>query len=117
MGPHWGQGASQVMEDAYVMAEVLEQIDSSTDHLKQIEAAFAGWQEARKPQFEWLIRSSHDAFDWWSHFWRADLTEADMAFRKSDADLRLSRIWNANIGRQGEIAKCAMRRCLAKLAA
>lgn len=116
MGPHWGQGASQVMEDAYVMAEVLADItsvDSTTASLPQsVEAAFSAWEEVRVPQFEWLVKSSHDAFDWWAGFWRPDLTEKDMIERQKDAATRLGRIWGANIGRQGEVAKFIMERLL-----
>ncbi|KAK6063355.1 mannitol 1-phosphate dehydrogenase [Seiridium cupressi] len=116
MGPHWGQGASQVMEDAYVMAEVLAQIKAGTNDgiglNRKIEAAFMAWQEVRKPQFEWLVRASHEAFDWWAGFWRSDLTEVDIEERQKDAAIRLGRIWNANIGRQGEVAKFAMCRLL-----
>ncbi|KAH8197236.1 hypothetical protein TruAng_008594 [Truncatella angustata] len=117
MGPHWGQGASQVMEDAYVMAEVLSQVGSvsTTDNknlLTQIQAAFAGWQDVRKPQFEWLVKTSHEAFDFWAGFWRSDLTDNGIKRREEEASILLSRIWNANIGRQGEMAKCAMTKVL-----
>lgn len=119
MGPHWGQGASQAMEDAYVMAEVLAQIRWDQKHgeefSNQVQDAFSAWEEVRKPQFEWLVKASHEAFDWWAGFWQPTLTEDDMVSRREDATTRLSRIWNANIGRQGEIARYAMKR-LSKVA-
>ncbi|KAI0128350.1 hypothetical protein BJ170DRAFT_621258 [Xylariales sp. AK1849] len=117
MGPHQGQGANQAMEDAYVMAEVLSQIDrfdgeEATGVSTRIKAAFTGYQDVRKPQFEWVTRTSHDAFAWWAGFWRAGLTQADIEERKRDAAVRFSRIWEAGVGRQAEIAKGVMRRTL-----
>jgi salicylate hydroxylase len=119
MGPHWGQGASQVMEDAYVMAEVLagipNPVDGSISLSKSVQVAFSAWQEVRKPQFEWLVKSSHDAFLWWSAFWRPDLTENDMLDRRTDAATRLGMIWGANIRRQGEVAKFVMETSISKI--
>ncbi|ETS76776.1 hypothetical protein PFICI_12163 [Pestalotiopsis fici W106-1] len=116
MGPHWGQGASQGMEDVYVMGEVLAGIcspgDTSVPPSESIQAAFSAWQEVRKPQFEWLVHSSHHAFLWWSAFWRPDLTEKDMLDRHTDAAARLGMIWGANIGRQGEVAKFVMQKSI-----
>ncbi|KAI1867682.1 uncharacterized protein JN550_006823 [Neoarthrinium moseri] len=118
MGPHQGQGASQAMEDAYVMSVVLSQIkDPSCDHMSPllcIEAAFSGWQEVRKPQAEWVLRTSHEAFDWWSSFWRRDLEEKDIEERSREATFRFRRIWDANVDRQGDVAKYSMLRSLQK---
>lgn len=119
MGPHWGQGASQAMEDAFVLAEVLGQIDTGPENRlglsSQIEAAFGAWEEVRKPQFEWMVKSSHDAFDWWGGFWQTDLTEEDMVRRQEEATAVSNRVWNTNISRQGDIATYSMKRLLRSL--
>lgn len=111
MGPHQGQGASQAMEDAYVMAEVLAQINvPEAENIAlsaRAEAAFRAWEMVRKPQFEWVARASHEGFGWWADLWRPDLTEQDVDERSLDANARFSRLWNSNVGRQGEVARSA----------
>jgi salicylate hydroxylase len=114
MGPHLGQGASQAMEDAYVMAEVLAQIDdakyANIPLSTRVTTAFRSWQDVRKPQFEWLCHASHEAYSFWAGLWRYDLTKGDLEQHKRDAAIKLDRVWNANIGRQGEVAASAMGR-------
>lgn len=110
MGPHKGQGAAQSMEDAYVMAEVLEDASVRCAHKgfadnRSIEAAFIGYETVRRTRFERVLDSSYDAMSFWSDFWRPDLTEADLERFKHDAYGHMRWIWDAQLGRQGKNAR------------
>lgn len=112
--PHQGQGASQAMEDACVMAEVLSSIkvrsEVNIDH--QIHAAFGGYESVRKPRFEKVMQSSSEAFALWSDFWDQDIFDADIEGWRRKADAKFKWIWQADIAGQCARAKAEMDRSL-----
>lgn len=112
--PHQGQGASQAMEDACVMAEVLSSIQahSETELDKQIHAAFVGYETVRKPRFEKVMQSSNEAFALWSDFWDQDISDHDIEDWRERADARFKWVWQADIAGQCARAKVEMNRAV-----
>ena len=104
------------MEDAYVMAEVLQEIGSANTSIpqsEQIRAAFEGYEAIRKPRFEKVLDTSFDGFKMWSRFWRPDLTQQDVAQFQEAADQRFKWLWNSDIEGQGKRAKAETGKILA----
>ena len=115
MCPHQGQGAAQSMEDACVLAEVLDCIGASKFAAAQttvIEAAFSGFETARKPRFEKALDTSSEAHSFWGDLWRPDLSDQDLKAFRDKADERFRWLWNPEIGRQCERAKAEMQELL-----
>jgi salicylate hydroxylase len=116
MCPHQGQGAAQSMEDACVMAEVLQEIqlaNMSIPQSEQIKAALEGYEAVRKPRFEKALDTSFDGFKIWSRFWHPDLTQQDVAQFQKEAEQRFRWLWNSDIEGQGKKAKAETRKILA----
>lgn len=118
MGPHVGQGAAQSMEDAYVMAQVVQDIpEENAEQLycqqNRIRAAFTGYETVRRARFERVLDSSYDAMSFWSDFWRADLTQGDLEQFRTEAYERMRWIWNARLEEQSEKARAIARETLA----
>ncbi|KAK5163239.1 uncharacterized protein LTR77_010825 [Saxophila tyrrhenica] len=114
MGPHQGQGASQSMEDACVMAEVLQAASSASagTAAQQVQAAFAGYEHVRKPRFEKALRTSNEAFSFWGDLWKSKLSEADLEAFAKQADERFPWLWHPDIAGQGRRALAEMNRRL-----
>ena len=103
------------MEDACVMAEVLQEVIPAHDllpELQRIEAAFFGYERIRKPRFEKVLDYSFHSFDTWSQFWRPGLTAEDVTDFQTEAEMRFRWMWNSDIEGQGKRAKAETRRIL-----
>lgn len=105
------------MEDAYVMAQVLQDmlnryVDGKHSETARIEAAFVGYQTTRRPRFEKVLDTSAEAMGLWSDLWRPELTEADFERWKEDAYDRMGWIWDARLKEQGEKAQAIARGAL-----
>ncbi len=114
MGPHQGQGASQSMEDACVMAEVLYAATtaSSGTSAQRIKAALAGYEHARRPRFEKALRTSSEAFPFWGDLWKPDLSDHEIEAFGRQADERFVWLWHPDIAGQGRRALAEMDRIL-----
>lgn len=112
MTPHFGQGAAQSMEDACVMAEVLNEVDASGS-AEFVEAAFRGYEATRRPRFEEVLEKSIEVFrSVWSGFWRPDLTSEDVKEFQKAAEGNFRWLWECDIQGQGERAKAEMEKIL-----
>ena len=82
--PHKGSGAGLAIEDSAVLAELL-----ASDHMqgaKDLEAAFAAFNEVRKARGQWLVMASRRAGDLYE--WRADGVGKD--FKKIEDEINVS---------------------------
>ena len=118
-----GQGATQAMEDVGVMAAVLSHVSSvEQDHSEdystsksmqsRIEAAFTAWELVRRARFEAVAKTSLEAMDFWSDFFRVDITQKDVQEFIKATDRRFEWIWNTDVAGQHERAVAEMRRLL-----
>lgn len=98
------------MEDAYVMAQVLQDLtEDSTDARRpessRIEAAFSGYEAVRRARFERVLDTSYEAMSFWSDFWRPDLAQLDLERFSTGAYERMRWIWDARLQEQGQQAR------------
>lgn len=107
------------MEDAYIMAQVVQDI-AKHDTVKErperecIDAAFTGYETVRRARFERVLDTSYDAMSFWSDFWRPDLTEVDLEQFRKDADDRMRWIWDARLEEQGQRARTTAQEALVR---
>ena len=116
MGPHQGQGAAQSMEDSYVMAQVLRDLNTTTDasdRQNHIRAALTGYETVRRARYERCLQTSYEAMSFWADFWRPDLNDGDFEQFRKDAELRMQWMWDARLEEQGEQARAIARDMLA----
>ena len=111
MCPHQGQGAGQSMEDACLMADILQSIDTrSLTHSvsEQIAAMLKGYESVRKPRFERVLDTSFECFSVWADFWRWDLDERDLNEYRRQIDERFKWIWDPDFAGQRKRARDEM---------
>ncbi|KAI6909525.1 hypothetical protein KC318_g3769 [Hortaea werneckii] len=109
MTPHQGAGAGQAMEDAFVMAEVLECVDREQPTSQQIAAAFAAYEAVRRPRAEKVLETSQVAMSFWAGFYERPLNSERLQQFVEDANQRFHWIWHNDIARQGVDAVQAMK--------
>ncbi|RMY89637.1 hypothetical protein D0862_10167 [Hortaea werneckii] len=109
MTPHQGAGAGQAMEDAFVMAEVLERVDREHPTSQQIAAAFAAYEAVRRPRAEKFLETSQAAMSFWTGFYERPLSSERLQQFVEDANQRFHWIWHYDIARQGIDAVQAMK--------
>ncbi|GAB1737471.1 hypothetical protein NU219Hw_g1610t1 [Hortaea werneckii] len=109
MTPHQGAGAGQAMEDAFVMAEVLECVDREHPTSQQIAAAFAAYEAVRRPRAEKVLETSQAAMSFWTGFYERPLSSERLQQFVEDANQRFHWIWHHDIARQGIDAVQAMK--------
>lgn len=105
------------MEDALVMAQVVEDVlqrESKTEQAESdsIRAAFIGYETVRRARFERVLDSSYEAMSLWSDFWRPDLKELDLERFRHDAYEHMHWIWNGNLEDQCQRARQIARETL-----
>lgn len=103
------------MEDACVIADALQHInkcDQAIPVQDRIQAAFHGFEAARRERFEAVLTTSFDTFSFWSDLWRPDLSSKDIEQYEKDASERFTWMWDADISRQGRLAVAEMEKVL-----
>ncbi|EMC92358.1 hypothetical protein BAUCODRAFT_27656 [Baudoinia panamericana UAMH 10762] len=79
MPPHAGAGASQAMEDSYVLAEVLHCISktasASTPTQEQVAAAFRGYEAVRSPRYKRVTQVSVEGMNAWTHLFDGPVSQ------------------------------------------
>ncbi|KAK4617800.1 6-methylsalicylic acid decarboxylase atA [Fulvia fulva] len=105
MPPHQGQGASQAVEDAYVLAEVLASIDDGDLSNRTIEAGLRAVSETRTPRSSKVhAYSSHAGLNWYS-FHENSLNAAEQKEWTEGVRERLRYIWDVDLEKHAEDAK------------
>jgi salicylate hydroxylase len=112
MPPHQGAGSGQAMEDAYVIAELLNAIDKQNPTREEIDAAFKAYDEVRAPRANRVKDTSQEAMDWWTSFCVEDMTDEHIQDYVRQANERFAWIWNADVEGQGRRARRVMEEVL-----
>ena len=103
------------MEDACVLAEVLQAVNESHRTIPSsttIEAGLSAYQAVRKPRAEKISGLSLTGYDMWADVYRQDLTSQDAEDFKEYVQKRLGWVWHADIAGQGKQALAEMHRRL-----
>nr|POF07700.1 6-methylsalicylic acid decarboxylase ata [Quercus suber] len=104
MPPHQGAGSGQAMEDAYVLAEVLETLLQETPSQKAVELGFQAYESVRRPRSQGILESSVDAFDTWADFFQFGMTEEEVRARVQEAHRSLESIWFVDLAQDARSA-------------
>lgn len=115
MTPHQGAGAAQAVEDAYVLAEVLAELNKAPSGKVAVEAALQAVDEVRKPRFSKVQRYSSEAGPRWHNFFNSKLEGDDLEEWKRVTKERLEWIWGVDLVGEAEKAKAIMREMISKL--
>jgi salicylate hydroxylase len=105
MPPHQGSGAAQAVEDAYVLAEVLAELDQNLARAGTVEAALHSVEEVRKPRFTKVHRYSSEAGSRWFDFLDLKLEGSALEEWKRVTRERLEWIWGFDMAGEAEKAK------------
>ncbi|KAJ4355471.1 uncharacterized protein N0V89_003487 [Didymosphaeria variabile] len=105
MPPHAGAGASQAVEDAYVLAEVLTMISDGDDSLATVSAALRAAESVRKPRFLKVQDISTRSGPEWYSFHVRQLEGAQLDEWKTFMKERIEWIWNVDMRAEGVKAK------------
>ncbi|KAL9529375.1 Salicylate hydroxylase [Sphaerulina musiva] len=124
MPPHQGAGASQALEDAFVLAEVLEeaiQIASTSDktphHIpfSHVKAALRAVEEIRTPRFTTVHRYSTEAAERFFRMWEKKLEGEALREWIDETERRLRWIWEGDMAVDAARAKELLREELGKM--
>lgn len=92
--PHQGAGAGQAIEDAYVLSNLLGQVDS----VENIEKAFHAYDAVRRPRSQKVVKTSRDAAAIYQFV--DDELGADLEKIKERLETRYDWIWDEDLGQQ-----------------
>jgi salicylate hydroxylase len=100
--PHQGSGAGMCVEDAYVLSELLAEVDSAKDLVK----AFEAYDAVRRPRSLKLVETSREA----GMLWELEGSEgSDFDAYERDACSRMSWIWDHDLDVDLERARTMLR--------
>ncbi|KAM3424623.1 hypothetical protein BST61_g6612 [Cercospora zeina] len=114
MPPHQGAGASQAIEDAYVLAEVLSHVSSSAISSRHdvvvslpetLQAALRSVNEIRAPRARLVHKFSHEAGERNFTFWDQKLEGAELKGWIAEVERRLRWIWEEDMQKEAEDGK------------
>lgn len=105
MPPHQGAGAAQGVEDAYVLAEVLAELDRHSGRRASVEAALQAFEEVRIPRFSEVHRFSFEAGPRWFDFFNLELKGKELLEWKKITNTRLQWIWGIDMVDEANKAK------------
>lgn len=124
MPPHQGAGASQALEDAFVLAEVLEEViqiastsDKNPHHIpfNHVKAALQAVEEIRTPRFTTVHRYSTEAAERFFHMWEKKLEGEALREWIDETERRLRWIWEGDMAVDAARAKELLREELGKM--
>lgn len=124
MPPHQGAGASQALEDAFVLAEVLEEViqiastsDKTPHHIpfNHVKAALRAVEEIRTPRFTTVHRYSTEAAERFFHMWERKLEGEGLREWIDETERRLRWIWEGDMAVDAARAKELLREELGKM--
>ncbi|KAL4738030.1 hypothetical protein BDV11DRAFT_216254 [Aspergillus similis] len=114
--PFHGAGACMGVEDALVLAELLEKVQSgSTDEerKKNIELALKTYSDVRIERSQWLVKSSREMGDLYE--WRYEGIGSDGLKCKAEWERRSRVIWDFDVQSMVDEAKEAYERAVVKV--
>lgn len=100
--PHQGAGAGQAIEDAFVLSNLLGQVNSVSD----IEKAFQAYDAVRRPRSQKVVTTSRDAcsiYEFADEELGRDLKKVEEKLRS-----RYNWIWEEDLGEQLKQAQMIM---------
>ncbi|KXL47515.1 hypothetical protein M433DRAFT_139420 [Acidomyces richmondensis BFW] len=112
MPPHQGAGAGQAIEDAFVLAEVMNKISRQNPTMDEINAAFTGYESVRTKRSNKVAATSQEAMGWWADFYEKDISDDKISRFVTDANARFDWIWHDDIENQATTAIRAMSKSL-----
>ncbi|CAK3994470.1 FAD NAD(P)-binding domain-containing [Lecanosticta acicola] len=117
MPPHQGAGASQAVEDAYVTAEVLGQLQrdcGSSLTEEAINAALLAIENVRKPRFSKVQEYSTSSGPLWYSFFEQRLEGEALEDWIREVKEQLLEIWDVDIVSEAKIARHILKKKLDK---
>ena len=102
--PHQASGAGMAIEDAYVLSNLLGQVQD----LSHIEAAFKAFDTVRRPRTQKLVATSREAGELWGL--ELDGVGDNLVKLNDNLDNRMHWIWNENLEAEVESGKSLMSR-------
>lgn len=112
MPPHIGAGASQAVEDAYVLAEVLALIPLGDTSVESVSAALRAAESVRMPRFTKVQDISVRAGpDWYSFFGRGH-EGGELEVWKGELKEKVEWIWGVDLKGEVERAKRVFERLM-----
>lgn len=124
MPPHQGAGASQALEDAFVLAEVLEEViqiastsEKDPHHIpfNHVKAALRAVEEIRTPRFTTVHRYSTEAAERFFGMWEKKLEGEALREWIDETERRLRWIWEGDMAVDAARAKELLREELGKM--
>lgn len=125
MPPHQGAGASQALEDAFVLAEVLEEVvriasrrrSGEANHIpfSHVKAALRAVEQVRTPRFTTVHRYSTEAADRLFNLWESKLEGEALQGWIDETERRLRWIWEGDMALDAARAKELLREELEEL--
>lgn len=124
MPPHQGAGASQALEDAFVLAEVLEEViqiastsEKNAHHIpfSHVKAALRAVEEIRTPRFTTVHRYSTEAAERFFRMWEKKLEGEALREWIDETERRLRWIWEGDMAVDAARAKELLREELGEM--
>lgn len=112
MPPHQGSGAAQAAEDAYIVAEVLAELDRGSITKGTVEAALRAIEEVRKPRFSRVHHFSSDSGPRFFNFFNLRLAGEELDQWEKVTKDRLEEIWGIDLIGEAEKAKQIMQKLI-----
>ena len=100
--PHQASGAGMAIEDAYVLSNLLGQVED----LSHIEGAFKAFDAVRRGRTQKLVTTSHEAGELWGFELKG--VEDDITKLSQNVDKRMHWIWNEDLEAEVEKGKKIM---------
>ncbi|KAE9381772.1 salicylate 1-hydroxylase-like protein [Stipitochalara longipes BDJ] len=92
--PHQGAGAGQAIEDAFILSNLLGQVNS----VEEIEKAFHAYDAVRRPRSQKVVATSRDAAKIYE--FEDEELKTDLDLIKRTLEMRYNWIWNEDLPQQ-----------------
>jgi salicylate hydroxylase len=97
--PHQGAGAGQAIEDAFIISNLLGEINS----VDEIENAFYAYDAVRRPRSQRVVKTSRDAASLYE--FEDEKVGTDLEAMKKTLESRYDWIWDEDLPKQLEQAR------------
>lgn len=100
--PHQGAGAGQAIEDAFILSNLLGQVNS----VDEIEKAFHAYDAVRRPRSQKVVATSRDAAKIYE--FEDEKLKSNLDMIKRTLEMRYDWIWNEDLPQQLKTAEAIM---------
>lgn len=100
--PHQGAGAGQAIEDAFILSNLLGQVNS----VDEIEKAFHAYDAVRRPRSQKVVATSRDAAKIYE--FEDEKLKSNLVMIKKTLEMRYDWIWNEDLPQQLKTAEAIM---------